>query len=76
MNSAILRYTGAADEDPTTPLVDSVNPMNEVNLVPLTNPTPVRDPVTFMKLLFLHIDDRSFLAGRPCPGRCRHRYEP
>ncbi|KAI0737335.1 TvLac7 [Daedaleopsis nitida] len=38
INSAILRYEGAPEAEPTTAQDTSVNPLNEVNLHPLTNP--------------------------------------
>lgn len=38
LNSAILRYIGAPNTDPTTPEVPSTNPMLETNLHPLSNP--------------------------------------
>ena len=38
VNSAILRYVGAPEIDPTTPLVNSTRPLNETNLQPLTDP--------------------------------------
>ncbi|KAJ3555038.1 hypothetical protein NM688_g2790 [Phlebia brevispora] len=37
INSAILRYAGADEVEPTTPLVASTNPLSELNLHPLTN---------------------------------------
>ncbi|KAI0334354.1 laccase [Cubamyces sp. BRFM 1775] len=40
LNSAILRYDGAAPVDPTTTQSTSTSPLNEVNLHPLT-PMPV-----------------------------------
>ncbi|KAG5635554.1 hypothetical protein H0H81_010874 [Sphagnurus paluster] len=39
-NMAILRYSGAAAVEPTTALVASTRPMNEVNLRALIQPTP------------------------------------
>ena len=38
VNSAILRYVGAAIVDPVTPQTTSVRAMNETQLQPLTNP--------------------------------------
>ncbi|KAJ7580936.1 laccase 5 [Mycena floridula] len=38
LNSAILRYVGAKNEEPTTPEVASVNPLLETKLSPLENP--------------------------------------
>ncbi|PPQ63102.1 hypothetical protein CVT24_005813 [Panaeolus cyanescens] len=38
INSAILRYSGAAVADPTSTGPQSANPLNEVNLHPLLNP--------------------------------------
>ncbi|KAF8798631.1 laccase [Phlegmacium glaucopus] len=38
INSAILRYIGAPNVDPTTPDITSTNPMFETNLHPLSNP--------------------------------------
>ncbi|KAJ3568848.1 hypothetical protein NP233_g5440 [Leucocoprinus birnbaumii] len=38
VNSAILRYTGATDADPTTNQTTSTNPLVETNLHPLTDP--------------------------------------
>lgn len=38
INSAILRYIGAPNADPTSPLVTPTNPLAETNLRPLTNP--------------------------------------
>jgi iron transport multicopper oxidase len=38
INSAILRYTGAPEVDPTTTQTPSVIPLNEGNLHPLINP--------------------------------------
>ncbi|KJA22015.1 multicopper oxidase [Hypholoma sublateritium FD-334 SS-4] len=38
VNSAILRYAGAAIVDPVTPQTTSVRAMNETQLQPLTNP--------------------------------------
>ncbi|KAK0224304.1 laccase lcc5 [Armillaria fumosa] len=38
INSAILRYSGAADEEPETATITSVLKMNETELVPLENP--------------------------------------
>ena len=32
INSAILRYEGATDEDPTTSETTSINPLNEFDL--------------------------------------------
>jgi len=37
-NSAILRYAGAPDADPTSTQQASVNPLNEINLHALTHP--------------------------------------
>lgn len=37
LNSAILRYVGAPDEDPTSVQEPNVNPLVEANLHPLTN---------------------------------------
>lgn len=41
INSAILRYVGAPNEEPTTNETESVNPLNEVNLHPLDDPFAV-----------------------------------
>ena len=38
INSAILRYSGAPNADPTTSQTQSVIPLNEANLHPLLNP--------------------------------------
>ncbi|KAL9713355.1 ferroxidase, multicopper oxidase [Leucoagaricus gongylophorus] len=38
INSAILRYISASDEDPTTPEVSTTNLLDETSLVPLDNP--------------------------------------
>lgn len=38
LNSAILRYAGAPDEDPVTAQEPNSNPLVEYNLVPLSNP--------------------------------------
>ncbi|KAI0820681.1 laccase [Trametes gibbosa] len=45
VNSAILRYSGAAEVEPTTDLVTSTNPLVETNLVPLEDPAAPGDPV-------------------------------
>lgn len=37
VNSAILRYAGALAVDPQTPFLPSTQPLNEVNLSPLSN---------------------------------------
>ncbi|KAJ3555953.1 hypothetical protein NM688_g2291 [Phlebia brevispora] len=44
INSAILRYVGADEVEPTTPLVNSTNPLNEANLHPLANPAAPGKP--------------------------------
>jgi iron transport multicopper oxidase len=41
LNSAILRYDGADEEEPTTEQTDSTNPLVEANLVPLESPGAV-----------------------------------
>jgi hypothetical protein len=41
LNSAILRYDGAEDEDPTTEETDSTAALVETDLVPLDNPGAV-----------------------------------
>ncbi|OCH90801.1 phenoloxidase [Obba rivulosa] len=38
INSAILRYVGAPDKEPNTNFVQPSNPLNEVDLHPLTDP--------------------------------------
>lgn len=43
-NSAILRYAGAPNADPTTEQTPSVKPMNEVDLHALTNPAAPGKP--------------------------------
>ncbi|KAJ7071631.1 laccase [Mycena amicta] len=45
INSAILRYLGAPVEDPSTPLVASVNPLVETDLHPLKVPGVAPTPV-------------------------------
>nr|UYM28070.1 laccase 7 [Trametes polyzona] len=45
VNSAILRYSGAAEVEPTTELVTSTNPLVETDLVPLENPAAPGDAV-------------------------------
>ncbi|KAF7795688.1 hypothetical protein EIP86_006853 [Pleurotus ostreatoroseus] len=45
INSAILRYTGANETEPTTNETTSTNPLSESNLVPLTNAAAPGDPV-------------------------------
>lgn len=43
INSAILRYAGADDSEPTTSQDVSTNPLNEVNLSVCTSPcSPVK----------------------------------
>lgn len=44
LNSAILRYAGAPEEDPTTVNTTSIAPFVETNLHALTNPTPPGKP--------------------------------
>ncbi|KAJ4491939.1 laccase lcc5 [Lentinula edodes] len=44
INSAILRYSGAADSEPGTPEVTSVLALNETQLVPLENPGAPGEP--------------------------------
>ena len=44
INSAILRYVGAPESDPTTSQTPSVIPLNESDLHPLDTPAAVRDP--------------------------------
>lgn len=38
INFAILRYAGAPDADPTTVQSSSVLPLNDTNIIPLSNP--------------------------------------
>ncbi|KAI0655330.1 Cupredoxin [Cubamyces menziesii] len=45
LNSAILRYSGADEVDPTTNATTSVIPLTESDLVPLDNPAAPGDPV-------------------------------
>ena len=44
INSAILRYSGAPNGDPTTNQTQSVIPLNEANLHPLLNPAAPGEP--------------------------------
>ncbi|TEB36895.1 laccase 2 precursor [Coprinellus micaceus] len=44
LNSAILRYVGAADQDPTTLQQPNNNPLLETNLHPLTDPAAPGTP--------------------------------
>src|SRR6266436_4510075 len=44
INSAILRYSGAPNADPTTSQTQSVIPLNEANLHPLLNPAAPGKP--------------------------------
>src|SRR6266436_9942339 len=44
INSAILRYSGAPNDDPTTSQTQSVIPLNEGNLHPLLNPAAPGKP--------------------------------
>nr|Q99055.1 RecName: Full=Laccase-4; AltName: Full=Benzenediol:oxygen oxidoreductase 4; AltName: Full=Diphenol oxidase 4; AltName: Full=Urishiol oxidase 4; Flags: Precursor [Trametes villosa]AAB47734.1 laccase [Trametes villosa] len=44
INSAILRYSGASEVDPTTTETTSVLPLDEANLVPLDSPAAPGDP--------------------------------
>jgi iron transport multicopper oxidase len=44
INSAILRYSGAPNVDPTTNQTQSVIPLNEANLHPLLNPVAPGKP--------------------------------
>lgn len=44
INSAILRYVGASQTDPTTSITTNVNPLLEANLHPLTNPAAPGKP--------------------------------
>jgi len=44
INSAILRYAGAPNADPTTNQTNSVNPLYEGNLHPLSNPAAPGKP--------------------------------
>jgi iron transport multicopper oxidase len=46
VNSAIFRYIGAPNSDPTTNQTTSVIPMNETNLHTLTNPGAPGNPVS------------------------------
>lgn len=45
VNSAILRYDGAPNSDPTSVQSPSVIPLNEVNLHPLTDPAAVSNTI-------------------------------
>ena len=45
INSAILRYVGAPESDPTTSQTPSVIPLNESDLHALDNPAAVSGPV-------------------------------
>jgi iron transport multicopper oxidase len=45
INSAILRYVGAANADPTTAQSTSTSPMRETNLHPLSNPGAPGSPL-------------------------------
>ncbi|KAH9853245.1 laccase [Lenzites betulinus] len=45
VNSAILRYSGASEVEPTTEEVTSTNPLVESSLVPLDDPAAPGDPV-------------------------------
>ncbi|KAI0368387.1 laccase 1A [Pilatotrama ljubarskyi] len=45
VNSAILRYSGAAEVEPTTERSMSTSPLVETDLVPLDNPAAPGDPV-------------------------------
>ncbi len=42
INSAILRYDGAREEEPNQAVANSINPLFEYNLHPLTDPAAVR----------------------------------
>jgi iron transport multicopper oxidase len=42
LNSAILRYDGADEEDPTTEETDATAALAETDLIPLDNPGAVR----------------------------------
>ncbi|KAI0794645.1 Cupredoxin [Fomes fomentarius] len=44
INSAILRYDGAPKEEPTTTQDTSINPLQEFDLHPLTDPTAPGNP--------------------------------
>lgn len=50
LNSAILRYSGAPDQDPTTTQTPSVNPLLEQNL----------QVIIFDLIYLLDLSDRSF----------------
>ncbi|KAF6746309.1 laccase LCC3-2 [Ephemerocybe angulata] len=50
LNSAILRYAGAPDEDPKSIEVPSKLPLREPNLHPLLNPAPPGSPTFEMTL--------------------------
>ncbi|KAF7798560.1 hypothetical protein EIP86_009782 [Pleurotus ostreatoroseus] len=45
INSAILRYVGADEVEPTTPEVASTSPLSETALIPLTNAAAPGQPV-------------------------------
>ncbi|OBZ73717.1 Laccase [Grifola frondosa] len=47
INSAILRYIGAPDQEPTTQQQPSTEPLNESNLHPLSNPA-AQSPLFFI----------------------------
>nr|AYR00606.1 laccase H [Lenzites betulinus] len=56
VNSAILRYSGADDIDPTTNATTSVIPLVETDLVPLDSPAAPGDPVAGGVDLALNLD--------------------
>ena len=60
INSAILRYVGAPDEEPTTEQTPSLRPLNEVDLRPLVRQAAV------CTLVCMPID--NILMGIPSRG--------
>nr|ALF95044.1 laccase [Crustodontia chrysocreas] len=75
INSAILRYVGAANDEPTTEQETSVNPLNEVDLHPLVNPAAPGKPwpggadIVIPLNLTYNVDDLHFYINN-------HTFQP
>ncbi|KAI0352456.1 laccase [Trametes cingulata] len=68
VNSAILRYSGAAEVEPTTEKTMSMSPLVETDLVPLDSPAAPGDPVVggvdyALNLNFSFNGTRFFING-------------